>query len=182
MPDHVASLFVSHAHVDESYVREFCARLDVGGCWMWIDEDQLRVGDSLPERISEAIEHVDFCVALLSANAVGSQWCQRELSLALSTEIVRGNVFVLPVRIDDTPVPPLLRDRRYLDARGMTARQAADQVLISVREHLRPTRVIPPRRLRPPDRSLSRAPGGAVRPQRRRASVLLAAVLASLSI
>lgn len=184
MPDHVASVFVSHAHADEPYVRQFCSRLGDGGCWVWIDEDQLPGGVSLSEGLSDAIDQVDFCVALVSTKYVGSEWCRWELSLAVSTGIRRGVVFVLPVRVDDTPIPKLLRDRRYLDVRGMTPRQAADKVMNSVREHVRPTRVIPPRRVQPSVGPLPKTPNSTARSPRRRArqSVLLGAVLALLSI
>jgi len=117
VPDYVASVFVSHAHEDKPYVRVVCTCIAERGCRIWLDEDELRIGDSLPDGIVEAIDEVDFVLAL-----------------AVTREIRQGTVVVLPVRMDDTPMPPLLKEKLYLDVRSMGPRQAADKIMESIHE------------------------------------------------
>jgi hypothetical protein len=128
VPEYVASVFVSHAHEDKPRVRKICAYLKESGFRIWLDEDDLRIGDSLPDGIFRAIDQIDFVLALNSANSVDSCWCRKEWSFAVNVEIRRGVVVVLPVRMDHTPMPLLFEDKVHLDIRSMNPRQAADRI------------------------------------------------------
>jgi hypothetical protein len=167
VPEYAASVFASHAYEDKPLNREICARLEEHGCRMWIDEDDLRVGDNLADGIFGAIDQADFVLALISANSVDSGWCRKEWSVAVNLEIQRGVVVVLPVRLDDTPVPLLFRDKVHLDIRSMDPRQAAEEIMKSIREHVAPTRALPARRARSVHASPTK-PGRVVRPPRKR--------------
>ena len=79
---------------------------------VWYDKREIRVGDSIVQKISHGLKQGDFLVAVLSKNSVKSKWVQKELSAALHIRLP-----VLPVRIDDCKVPILLRDTEYADFR-----------------------------------------------------------------
>jgi hypothetical protein len=83
---------------------------------VWIDEGELLIGDSLIERISGAIEEFDFVAALVSESSVKSNWCRKEIALAMTKQLARGSrgVTVLPLRVADVEMPESLRDVRYL--------------------------------------------------------------------
>jgi hypothetical protein len=82
--EHLASVFLSYSWADKPLARGLAEGLDASGCRVWIDEGELRVGDNLVQSISEALDRVDFVVALVSAASVGSDWCrQRTLKLAV---------------------------------------------------------------------------------------------------
>jgi hypothetical protein len=184
VPEYVASVLVSHADEDKPFVRAVCALLEARGCRMWIDEDDLRVGDNLPEGVFTAIDRVDFVLSMISANSVESGWCRKEWWFAISVEIRRRVVVVLPVRMDDTPMPLLFEDKVHLDVRSMSPRQAADKIMAAIREHVAPTRELPARRVRQTHVSPP-TPSRAARPPRRRRlrqSALLGAVLVALSV
>jgi hypothetical protein len=59
---------------------------------------------------------MEFLVALVTEASVGSSWCQKELSIAMTGGLSREGVKVLPVRIGDVAVPPTLADVYYLSA------------------------------------------------------------------
>lgn len=67
--------------------------------------------------ISNALEKCDFVIAIVSRNSIKSAWVQKELSLALTDEILLKKVVVLPIVIDDVKLPYFLRDRLYGDFR-----------------------------------------------------------------
>jgi hypothetical protein len=82
---------------------------------VWLDEAEMRVGDSLIERIGNALETADYVAAVLSANSVKSEWVQRELRVALHREFQEKKVVVLPLLLHKVQMPPFLRDKLYAD-------------------------------------------------------------------
>jgi hypothetical protein len=148
MEDYVASVFISYAHADKPFARQVADGLAKQGCRVWIDEGELRIGDSLIERISEALDRVDFVAVLVSAHSVNSEWCRKELSLAMTGEILRKGVVVLPVRVDDTPMPDSIKDKAYLDVRRAEPQAATSDLMNAIRRHLDPPPPLPPRRAR----------------------------------
>jgi hypothetical protein len=103
-------VFISYAHEDQALATELASVLRSRGCHVWIDRDGMRVGDHLIDRIAEAIDAVDFLLAIISAASVQSPWCQRELSMAMSGELERAQIRVLPIRVGDVALPVTLRD------------------------------------------------------------------------
>jgi hypothetical protein len=57
-----------------------------------IDEGELKVGDSLIERIATAIAEIDFFLTLVSESSRKSNWCRKQLSLASSHAASRDQV------------------------------------------------------------------------------------------
>jgi len=108
------SVFISYSHADKAVAIAIAVRLVELGARVWIDEGELRVGDSIIERIGTAIAEVHFVVAIVSASSIGSQWCQKELSLAITGGLQREGVKVLPLRLGDVEMPPTLKDLLYL--------------------------------------------------------------------
>lgn len=109
------SVFLSHSHGDKPFVRGLAARLTQAGAVVWLDEAALNIGDSLIERISSAIEEMEFVAAILSPRSVKSNWVQKELSLAMTKEVKGRRVTVLPILIEPCDLPQALRDKLYAD-------------------------------------------------------------------
>lgn len=158
----IASCFISYSHADKDLARSIHDGLVEHGYRVWLDEGELRIGDSLIEAISEAIDRVDFLVALVSEHSVNSSWCQREISLAMTGEINREGIQVLPCRVGGTTMPASLKDKLYLqisddsDAvstlhKAMTRHLAPAQPMPQLRRKQRPTsrRVPSPERIEP---------------------------------
>ena len=110
-----ASIFISYSHEDKELARALYDRLKARGHMVWIDEQELRVGDSLIERISTAIADIDFFLALVSPAAAESRWCRKELALAVSGELNRRGMRVMPLRVDGAKMPAALGDQLYLE-------------------------------------------------------------------
>lgn len=108
--------FISYSHLDQEFVLALVAELQAQDVRVWIDQVELDIGDSLIERISEAIAVEDFVVAVISPHSVESGWCKKELSLAVTEGINNKHVKVLPVRLGDVAMPPMLADVKWGDA------------------------------------------------------------------
>ena len=109
------SIFLSHSSKDKIFVHRLEKRLSKDGIRVWLDEADLKIGDSLAHRISEAIEQADFIGAIISLNSVTSSWVQKELSLAAAKEVTANKVVILPILIDYCDIPNFLRDKVYAD-------------------------------------------------------------------
>ena len=166
----IATCFISYNHADRPFASAIATGLSERGYRVWIDEGELRIGDSLVEAISTAIDHVDFLVALVSEASVGSSWCQKELSLAMSGEINRKGITVLPCRLGEATMPPSLRDKLYLRLAVDQVPSAVDELDRSMRRHLAPAQPMPSRRRTtastPTARGLARAGYSATEPVR----------------
>lgn len=102
---------------------------------MWVDEFELRTGDSLTERVAGAPTAADFVVPLVSASSISSNWCRRELQLALSTGLAAGRTIVLPVRLGAVAMPPTPADIVYVAAEPDRADELADRLVRDMRSH-----------------------------------------------
>jgi hypothetical protein len=130
-----ASIFISYSHEDKELARALAAALETCGLRVWIDEGELKVGDSLIERIATAIAEIDFFLALVSEASRSSRWCQKELALAVTGELGREGVRVLPIRVAGAEMPHALADVFYLSLDNANVDELADKIAAAVPQH-----------------------------------------------
>lgn len=111
----VPSIFLCHSSKDRVFVRQLGHRLAHAGASVWIDEAEIKVGDSLTGRIGSAIEEADFLGAVLSKVSIASEWVRKELAIALQRELKEKHVVVLPLLLEKVALPPFLSDKNYAD-------------------------------------------------------------------
>ncbi|HLP55091.1 MAG TPA: toll/interleukin-1 receptor domain-containing protein [Fluviicola sp.] len=111
-------IFLSHSSLDKQFVRQINHRLIENGLSTWLDEAEIKIGDSLLRKISEAIDDIDFVLAFISENSIKSRWVELELEIAMTQQLDTGKVIVLPIFKDKVELPPNLKyliGRRYCD-------------------------------------------------------------------
>jgi len=111
------SVFLSHSSTDKPFVRQLAERLTESGARVWLDEAKLQIGDSIIYNISQAIREVDFVIVVISKHSICSQWVKKELNLAMTKEINKRSVVVLPALFGDCDVPASIADKLYADFR-----------------------------------------------------------------
>jgi hypothetical protein len=114
-------VFLSHSSADKSFVSRLAIDLRSRRVPVWFDKWELKVGDSLTQKIEEGIDDSGWLVVVLSKNSVSSDWVQKELRAAQARELRDKHVFVLPVLIDDCKIPLFLLDKLYADFRNSYA-------------------------------------------------------------
>lgn len=112
-----SQVFISYARADQTVARQIADSLRGAGLQVWFDEWALMPGDSIRERIEDALRATDLLLVLLSPSSVASQWVTQEWNSALSRDLKARAVTVIPAVIEDCQIPPLLAGRRYLDLR-----------------------------------------------------------------
>lgn len=114
-------VFLCHASQDKHPTRELCERLLGEGYDVWLDERSLLPGQDWEQEIRSAVRHSDAIVVLISENSVNKVgFVQRELRLALDAadERPEGSIFLIPLRLDDEPIPARLNRWHWLDTRA----------------------------------------------------------------
>ena len=119
MPDRKLRVFLYHSNDDKPAVRELYQRLKAEG-WIdpWLDEEKLYPGQDWDLEIEKAVEAADAVIVFLSNNSVTKEgYIQRELRFVLRIADFKpeGTVFVIPVRLDDCPMPRRLSMWQYVD-------------------------------------------------------------------
>jgi hypothetical protein len=92
----VITLFLSHAFEDkEDFVRPLAEALRVDFN-VWYDEYQLKMGDSLLQKITEGLHSCDYGVVVLSAQFFSKRWPKTELDGLFALEATERKV-ILPI-------------------------------------------------------------------------------------
>ena len=109
------TVFLSYSSIDRPIARKLAADLQNAGFEVWFDEWQIRVGDSISQKISQGLSDSTFVLVLLSVASVSSGWVEKEWQSKIGNEADARNVSILPIRVEECPIPVLLRDKRYAD-------------------------------------------------------------------
>ena len=98
----VWDVFVSHASEDKAAVaRPLAEQLRERGLTVWLDDFELRIGDSLRRKIDAGLAGSRFGVVILSRSFFAKGWPQYELD-GLITRRVSGEQNLLPIWHDIT--------------------------------------------------------------------------------
>lgn len=95
-------VFISHASEDkDEIVRPLANALVASGLDVWYDEFELKIGDSLRQKIDSGLAKSKFGIAVLSRSFFRKGWTNYELD-GLVTRAVSGEQVILPIWHDIT--------------------------------------------------------------------------------
>lgn len=97
-------VFLSHSAKDKAVVRDIAEGLRNDGLRVWLDDWEIRPGDSIPEKIEEGLEHSRVLVLCMSANAFGSDWAQLEAGTFRFRDPLNKERRFIPLRLDEAPI------------------------------------------------------------------------------
>ena len=83
----------------------------------WLDENKIRVGDSLVAKISDGLKTSHTLILFLSKKSIVSLWTQKEWQSFLSRQLSEGTIRILPVLLEECELPAILADIKYADFR-----------------------------------------------------------------
>lgn len=123
------SLFLSYNAGDKEHVRKLAAALSLAGARVWFDEWIVRPGDSIPGAINQGLAEFSIFALVWSVRAAQSNWVKAEMDAAVARWIKDDQVKLVPVRLDQTPIPTLLAPIRYVDANDGDQMRVARELL-----------------------------------------------------
>ena len=111
-------VFLSYSREDQEhplFLRLLKDLDSIPGVMYWIDSREIHVGDSLTAKLAQGIDEADFFLFVISEHSTQSRWATQEFFLAYNSQLREQNYKILPVRIDDVPVPQQTRDLHVID-------------------------------------------------------------------
>jgi hypothetical protein len=106
------NVFISHASVDKPTARRIVEALRDKGIFPWIDEEAIRIGQSIPGMIAQGLDGADLLCVLISKAALESAWVTRELEVFLHKFLKEGRA-ILPCKLDKSEMPTMIANIKY---------------------------------------------------------------------
>ncbi len=109
----MTQVFLSYADEDRATMKKIRNSLRRESITVWTNRTDIQTGEAFDEAIKRGIEQADNMVYLLSPDSVNSNYCQRELDLALSL-----NKRIIPLLVRETDpnqMVSVLRSLQYID-------------------------------------------------------------------
>lgn len=125
------NVFISHNYKDKPMARKIAKELDKYGIKVWLDESEIKLGDSLIEKIRDGLDHMDYLIALISENSVHSEWVKKELDIAMNKEIDGRKVIAIPILVGKCELPGFLKGKLYADM--STSRKYNENIPVLIR-------------------------------------------------
>jgi hypothetical protein len=111
------AVFLCHASVDKGMVRMVHDDLMHLGVNCWLDENKIKVGDSIVSTISDGLVSSQTMIVFLSPKSLESMWMRKEWQSFLARQLSKHTIKILPVVLEDCDVPSILSDIKYADFR-----------------------------------------------------------------
>jgi len=109
----MTDVFIAYDKRDQNYRKRINLSLMRHGFTTWVDQSDIKVGDSFEEAIFEGIEQANNFIFLISKYSVSSEYCLKELNHALAL-----NKRVIPLmvqKIPDEEIPESIRFIQHID-------------------------------------------------------------------
>ena len=96
------SCFISYSSKDQDFAERLHADLQAKGVRCWFAPEDMKIGDKILDRLDQSIRLHDKLLLVLSANSIGSEWVEDEVTIAFEEERKRDKTVLFPVRLDET--------------------------------------------------------------------------------
>jgi hypothetical protein len=130
-------VYLSHSYADRATARKLAHDLVRAGVDVVSPDQTLKPGDSMMEKIPEAIESVDAVLVLLSRRGADSDSLLYEIAFATSLNLRRGRPSVVPVLLEPgVTKPAVLTDKVPADFSDAAAYESELRALVLRLEEL----------------------------------------------
>jgi hypothetical protein len=113
-PTFTHDVFLSHSSKDKPVVLELAKRLRSDDVRVWLDEWEIKPGDSIPHKVEEGLENSRVLILCMSENAFGSDWAQLESYTFRFRDPLNKNRCFVPIRLDEAPIKGSLSQFLYI--------------------------------------------------------------------
>ncbi|HBR0923188.1 TPA: toll/interleukin-1 receptor domain-containing protein [Klebsiella quasipneumoniae subsp. quasipneumoniae] len=131
-------VFLSHNSEDKPIVEKIGEFLEANGVTAWIDKWRMSPGDSLIEKIGEALDKSEKLVVFLSPDSVDSNWVKQEVATGKIMELAEekgvGINFIIPVLLRPCKIPWFLKDKVYANFSDKSFEAACHELLRGIND------------------------------------------------
>ena len=125
-------IYLCYAKEDENSVKQFHSFLKKQGCRPWMATEDLLPGKNWRLEIPKVIKRSSFVMIFFSTTSVEKRgYVQKEFNLALEEmeEMPEGELFIIPIRLDNCQIPSRFADIQYVD---LFAPNGKDKILKAI--------------------------------------------------
>jgi hypothetical protein len=133
------TIFLSHSSKDKPFADWLYVKLQSADLRVWYDKYEILVGDSVTGRVAQGLEGSEFIIAVVSQQAVKSNWVQAELEPKILQQIDEQKVTVLPIVLGKTnpgQISFLLRGKKWLRFPSKGSDEIFAELLGDIGRHL----------------------------------------------
>ena len=109
----IKRIFISHAAADTNAATELEEHLRNAGHEAQVDTRDLALGDDLIEFMNDGIENAAAIIILFSKHSATAKWQKLEINAAIWRQVTSDGGRCIVVRLDNTPIPPVLGPNVY---------------------------------------------------------------------
>lgn len=124
--------FLCYSSKDKLFVEKLASVLTEYRCNVWYDKWSLNAGDSIIERIQDAINECSYFIPIFSKHSIKSKWVREELSAGLLKNIETSDIKVIPIVLEDflhEQLPSFIKTRRYIRFKKGNYKNALSELL-----------------------------------------------------
>ncbi len=113
-------VFLCYAPNDKAAILKLKQTLTDYGLNVWLDDEQIDIGDSVRDTIERGVGQSRFLVVCLSRHFSNSSWCRTDYESLLQRILTTRNADVLPVLTgdyDEADIPEIFYDKYCVDVR-----------------------------------------------------------------
>jgi hypothetical protein len=111
-------VFLSHTSADHAEAERIGIYLALEHIGVWYDEWEIGAGDSIVRKVDQGLGGCTHLLLLWSQSAGRSKWVEKEWAATLSRSVRTGTPKMIPLLLDDTPLPPVVEDVKYVRLSG----------------------------------------------------------------
>ena len=131
------TVFLSHSSVNKTFVRRVKISLEQYKIKTWLDEANIKPGESITESLQEGLNKCDVLLLFLTPHSVQSGWVRSEWQSRFAVQVSTRKVKVMPLLIEDCDIPEFLKDIKYIDFRSDYDTGIADLLRALLNGHLK---------------------------------------------
>ena len=121
-------VFISHSSKDKKFVRTLKDCLIENSIDVWLDEDQLDLGDRLINKLETALNDSSHLVIILSPASVESDWVKYELTKALNNQRTGLMQKIIPIKYKECNIPDELKELLHADLSNEVVLPSQDRI------------------------------------------------------
>ena len=131
----MAKIYFSYSQKDKEYVTAVAKHVEEAGHDVIFDSNLLRPGDQFTDILYQAVNSADAVVIFWSDAAAASNWVSSEIGAAIASSKGEARRLVIPVVLDDRPVPSFIAGLLYIKAIDLKPVQVANSLAIAVAKY-----------------------------------------------
>ena len=108
-------VFIIYPHTQKLFVKKLADDLSQSGINIWLDENELKPGDSIKPKIEKALKESQWVILVPTPEDRGSSWVYKEIDIAYEQEKERARPFIIPLKMKEGKIPDVFEERMWAD-------------------------------------------------------------------